>query len=179
MHQVSVVRGDITELPSELHVDCIVNAANTELKAGSGVCGAIFSAAGYGELRAACAAVGPCAVGDSRITPGCGLSQQGINFIVHAVGPVYRRYDATEAERLLRSAYQSALRLAAEHGVSKIAFPLISSGIYGYPFDGAVTVAISAIQEAEIAPPSVVMVAFNGETFDALTAALNENGISS
>ena len=178
MHQVSVVRGDITKLSSELHVDCIVNAANTELRAGGGVCGSIFRGAGDAELSAACQEVGPCEAGDSRITPGFNLTQQGINYIVHAVGPVYHHYGPAEAQRLLRSAYQSALRLAAEHGVAKIAFPLISSGIYGYPFDEAVAVAIKAIQEAEVAPPSVVMVAFDDETFAALSTAVNAKGLN-
>ena len=178
MHQVSVVRGDITKLSSELHVDCIVNAANAELRAGGGVCGSIFSAAGDVELSAACQEVGPCPVGDSRITPSFNLAEQGISYIVHAVGPVYHHYGPAEAQRLLRSAYQSALRLAAEHGVAKIAFPLISSGIYGYPFDEAVAVAIKAIQEAEVAPPSVVMVAFNDETFAALTTAVDAKGLN-
>ena len=93
MHQVSVVRGDITKLSSELHVDCIVNAANAELRAGGGVCGSIFRAAGDAELSAACQEVGPCEAGDGRITQGFNLTQQGINYIVHAVGPVYHHYD--------------------------------------------------------------------------------------
>jgi O-acetyl-ADP-ribose deacetylase (regulator of RNase III) len=178
VQQISIIRGDITQLAVELNVDCIVNAANAELQAGGGVCGSIFSAAGDVELSAACQQVGPCAVGDSRITPSFNLAQQGINYIVHAVGPVYRHYDPAEAQRLLRSAYQSALRLAAEHGVAKIAFPLISSGIYGYTFDEAVTVAIAAIQDADVAPPSVVMVAFNDETFGALTTAVDAKGLN-
>jgi len=179
MHQVSVVRGGITKLPSELHVDCIVNAANAGLQPGGGVCGSIFSAAGDEELNASCQEVGPCAVGDSQITPGFNLAEQGINYIVHAVGPRYHDYSPAEAQRLLRSAYQSALRLAAEHGVTKIAFPLISSGIYGYPLEEAVAVAIAAIQEAEVAPPSVVMVAFKDASFNALTAALDTKGLNS
>ena len=178
MQRITVYRGDITRLPSELHVDCIVNAANAELQAGGGVCGSIFSAAGDVELSAACQQVGPCAVGDSRITPSFNLAQQGINYIVHAVGPVYHHYGPAEAQRLLRLAYQSALRLAAEHGVTKIAFPLISSGIYGYPFNEVVAVAIAAIQEAGVAPPSVVMVAFNDETFGALTTAVDAKGLN-
>ncbi len=178
MRPITIVRGDITKLPSELHVDCIVNAGNAELQTGGGVCGSIFSAAGDVELSAACQAVGSCPVGDSRITPSFNLAQQGINYIVHAVGPVYHHYGPAEAQRLLRSAYQSALRLAAEHGVAKIAFPLISSGIYGYPFDEAVAVAIAAIQEAAVAPPSVVMVAFDDETFAALTTAVDAKGLN-
>ena len=146
MQQITIVRGDITTLPTELHVDCIVNAANAALQAGGGVCGSIFRAAGLKELNDACEEVGPCGVGDSRITPGFNLAKQGINYIVHAVGPVYYDHGPAEAQRLLRSAYQSALRLAAEHGVTKITLPLISSGIYGYPFDEAVAVAIAAIR---------------------------------
>ena len=157
MNQINVVRGNIVELPLDLSIDCIVNAANSELRAGSGVCGDIFRAAGIAELSTACREVGPCAPGESRITPSFKLAERGINFIVHAVGPKYR----------------SALRLAGEHGVTKIAFPLISSKAFGYPFDEAVTVALSAIQEAEVAPPSIVMVAFRDETFEALTAAVN------
>ena len=173
MNQINVVRGNIVELPLDLSIDCIVNAANSELRAGSGVCGDIFRAAGIAELSTACREVGPCAPGESRITPSFKLAERGINFIVHAVGPKYRDYAPAEAQRLLRSAYLSALRLAGEHGVTKIAFPLISSKAFGYPFDEAVTVALSAIQEAEVAPPSIVMVAFRDETFEALTAAVN------
>ena len=115
---------DITALDT----DAIVNAANESLAPGGGVCGAIHRAAGP-ELARACAAIGHCPTGEARITPGFRLPA---GYVIHAVGPVWRGGGEGEAE-LLASAYRSALRLAEEHGLRSIAFPAISTGIYGYP----------------------------------------------
>ena len=136
----TIVRQDITKM----QVDAIVNAANTELAMGGGVCGAIFSAAGAAELQRACREVSPVKTGCAAITPGFRLPAR---YVIHAVGPVYRRQDGGQSERLLRSAYLSSLRLAEENRCGSIAFPLISSGIYGYPKEEALQVAVSAIRE--------------------------------
>lgn len=134
----TIVRQDITKM----EVDAIVNAANTELKMGGGVCGAIFSAAGASELQAACDGLAPIRTGEAVITPGFRLPAK---YVIHTTGPVYRDGRSGE-EALLRSAYLNSLKLAAEKGCESIAFPLISSGIYGYPKEEALRVATEAIR---------------------------------
>ena len=129
---------------TETDVDCIVNAANSLLRHGGGVCGAIFAAAGARELQAACDALGHCPTGKAVITPGFKLKAK---YIVHAVGPIWQGGSHNE-EKLLYSCYQSAMKVACTQGCRSIAFPLISSGIYGYPVKDAWRVAISAIQES-------------------------------
>jgi O-acetyl-ADP-ribose deacetylase (regulator of RNase III)/transcriptional regulator with XRE-family HTH domain len=127
-----------------MKVDAIVNAANTDLQMGGGVCGAIFKAAGAAKLQAACDKLAPIKTGEAVITPGFDLPAK---FVIHAAGPVYRYQNAEQSEKLLRSAYIESLRLAIENKCESIAFPLISSGIYGYPKDEALKVATSAIQD--------------------------------
>lgn len=136
----TIVRQDITKLK----VDAIVNAANTDLAMGGGVCGAIFKAAGANELQAACDKVAPIRTGEAAITPGFALRSK---YVIHAAGPVYHHWNAEQSEKLLRSAYTESLRIASENGCESIAFPLISSGIYGYPKDEALKVATSAIRD--------------------------------
>ncbi len=136
----TIVRQDITKM----RVDAIVNAANTELAMGGGVCGAIFAAAGAEEMQRACAALAPIPTGGAAVTPGFALQ---CSYVIHAAGPIYSRYTPSESERLLRSAYTEALRLAASRGCESIAFPLISGGIYGYPKAAALAVASSAIRD--------------------------------
>ena len=125
-------------------VDAIVNAANTDLAMGGGVCGAIFKAAGAQELQAACNQVAPIKTGEAAITPSFALP---CKYVIHAVGPVYRHWNAQQSEALLRSAYTESLRLASKNHIQSIAFPLISSGIFGYPKDEALKVASSAITD--------------------------------
>lgn len=136
----TIIRQDITKMD----VDAVVNAANTDLQMGGGVCGAIFKAAGARELQAACDKVTPIKTGEAAITPGFALKAK---HVIHAAGPVYRHWNAEQNERLLRSAYTESLRLASENGCESIAFPLISSGIYGYPKDKALKVATAAIRD--------------------------------
>ena len=126
---------------TDLDVEAIVNAANSSLWAGGGVCGAIFRAAGYSRLQAACDAIGHCDTGSAVITPGFDLKAR---YIIHAVGPVWEGGFSGEPE-LLYGAYQSSLTLALENGCTSIGFPLISSGIYGYPKENAWRVAIKAV----------------------------------
>ncbi|MFA7673525.1 MAG: macro domain-containing protein [Clostridia bacterium] len=135
----TIVRQDITKMK----VDAIVNAANTNLVMGGGVCGDIFKAAGVQELQAACYKVAPIKTGEAAITPGFRLP---CKYIIHAAGPIYDHQNAERCEKLLRSAYTESLRLAFENNCESIAFPLISSGIYGYPKDKALQVATSVIQ---------------------------------
>lgn len=134
-----IIRNDITKMP----VDIIVNAANTGLKMGGGVCGAIFAAAGADKLQAECDQIGFCAVGEAVVTDGYRLPAKKI---IHTVGPVWQGGGADEA-KLLHRAYTSSLQLALEQDCKTIAFPLISSGIYGYPKDQALKIAVTAISE--------------------------------
>ena len=137
----TIVQTDITQLP----VDCIVNAANTQLQRGGGVCGAIFEAAGSDELQSACSDLAPVETGKAVITPGFGLPAK---FIIHTPGPVYddsSKEAIDTSERLLTNCYQNSLALAWEQGFESLAFPLISSGIYGYPKDKALQVATAAV----------------------------------
>ena len=133
----TLIRDDITRLK----VDAIVNAANSSLAAGGGVCGAIFQAAGRRDLQAACNAIGHCDVGQAVITPGFRLSAK---YVIHAVGPIWQGGDQNE-EALLKSCYTASLQLAMDNGCASVAFPLISSGIYGYPKQQALWVATAAI----------------------------------
>lgn len=135
---LTLIQGDITKMET----DAIVNAANSRLAPGGGVCGAIFAAAGYEPLDRACRAIGGCETGSAVITPGFGLPAK---YVIHAVGPVWQGGTQNEAQ-LLGSCYASALALARENHCKSIAFPLISSGIYGYPKEEAFQIAISAIQ---------------------------------
>ena len=132
------VEADITAL----RVDAIVNAANEMLAPGGGVCGAIHRAAGP-ELAAACAAVAPCSTGDARITPGFALPAR---FVIHAVGPVWQGGSAGEPE-LLAGAYRSALKLAEANRLRSVAFPAISTGIYGYPLASATAIAVAEAEK--------------------------------
>ena len=134
---LTIVRNDITKL----NVDAIVNAANTQLQMGGGVCGAIFSAAGANQLQAACDNLAPIQTGEAVITKGYGLSAK---YIIHTAGPIYM--DGThDEEALLRACYKNSLDLAKKHKCESIAFPIISSGIYGYPKAEALSVATGEI----------------------------------
>ena len=156
---------DITTLA----VDAIVNAANTALAPGGGVCGAIHRAAGP-ELAAACARVAPCPTGEARLTPAFRLP---CRYVIHAVGPVWRGGREGEAERLA-SAYRSSLALARAHGLESVAFPAISTGIYGYPLGDATAIAVRTVREALASPGSisdVVFACFGDDALDAYAAA--------
>ena len=136
---LTVVRGDITKL----EVDAIVNAANTSLLGGGGVDGAIHRAAGK-QLLAACAALGGCPTGDAKATPGFRLPAK---WVFHAVGPVWSAGRSGEDEKLA-SCYRRSIELAHEHNVRSIAFPAISTGIYGFPKDRAAAIALRTIRES-------------------------------
>ncbi|MCC8049324.1 MAG: macro domain-containing protein [Clostridiales bacterium] len=136
----TIVRQDITKMK----VDAVVNAANTDLRMGGGVCGAIFRAAGEKDLQNACDKISPIETGQAVITPGFQLPAK---YVIHAVGPVYHQNIAKRCEEQLHSAYLESLKLALQHDCESIAFPLISSGIYGYPKKEALQVAVTAIRD--------------------------------
>jgi O-acetyl-ADP-ribose deacetylase len=150
-----------------LAVDAIVNAANDALAPGGGVCGAIHRAAGA-ELAKACAKLAPCPTGDARITPGFSLPAR---FVIHAVGPVWRGGGFREAEQLA-SAYRRSLELAREHELATIAFPAISTGIYGYPLRDATGIAVATVKGFEPAGSirQVIFACFSDETLRAYAA---------
>lgn len=160
MTRLSVTVGDITTLK----VDAIVNAGNERMLGGGGVDGAIHAAAGP-ELVAACSAVpevGPgvrCPTGEARITPGFQLHA---DHVIHTVGPVWHGGDAGEPE-LLASCYRESLALAGEYTLSSIAFPGISTGVYGYPKEAAAEIAIATVREHAGALEVVVFCCFSEE----------------
>lgn len=158
---------------TELDVECIVNAANDRLQQGGGVCGAIFAAAGAFELQMACDRYGYCSTGDAVITPGFRLKAK---HIIHAVGPIWVGGQNNEPE-LLYSCYERSLQLAKINGCHSIAFPLISSGIYGYPKNEAWEIAIRAITDFQWEHPEYridVIIAVLDKTMLALGNAILE-----
>lgn len=152
---------DITTLA----VDAIVNAANSALAPGGGVCGAIHRAAGP-ELAVACAKLAPCLTGEARITPGFRLPAR---FVIHAVGPVWQGGRSGEPE-LLASAYRNSIRLARDHGLTSIAFPAISTGIFGYPLAQATMTAVTTVRSEAASPSSLQEVIFACFNDDVLVA---------
>ena len=134
---LSIIKTDITTMA----VDAIVNAANAGLQMGGGVCGAIFRAAGPQKLQEACNKLAPIKTGEAVITNGFDAKAK---FIIHTAGPIYDPTDKQQAEQL-SNCYSNSLKLAAQNNLKSIAFPLISAGIYGYPLNEAIQIAIDSI----------------------------------
>ena len=153
---IEAVRGDITAED----VDAVVNAANQGLGGGGGVDGAIHRAAGHRELQEACQALGGCPTGDAKATPGFALPAR---WIIHAVGPRWRGGDQGEAD-LLASCYRRSLEVADELGARSVAFPAISTGIYGYPSEEAARIAVETIRSTPAEVEVVRLVAFDDAT---------------
>jgi O-acetyl-ADP-ribose deacetylase (regulator of RNase III) len=151
MANLIAMMADITTLD----VDAIVNAANSSLLGGRGVDGAIHKVAGH-QLLEACRRLGGCETGEAKITPGFNLSAR---YVIHTVGPVWNGGQHGEAE-LLANCYRNSLQLAEENGVKSIAFPSISTGIYGYPLEEAAKVAIETVKSMEPDLKSVEEVIF-------------------
>jgi len=157
MKRIELISGDITKVDA----DVIVNAANSSLLGGGGVDGAIHRAAGPSLLEA-CRKLNGCPTGEAKITDGFNLKAK---YIIHTVGPVWQGGDANEAS-LLRNCYLSSLQLAALHSAKSIAFPNISTGVYGYPKDQAAEIAVSSVKkwlESHHEPEKVIFVVFDEE----------------
>ena len=161
--EITVVRGDITTQ----HVDAIVNAANSRMRGGGGVDGAIHRAAGA-ELLEACRALGGCPTGEAKATPGFRLPAR---WVIHTVGPVWRGGSSDEAE-LLASCYRRSLEVADELGARSAAFPAISTGIYGYPAEEAADIAVDTIRSTPTAVELVRLVAFDEQALKLLEERL-------
>ncbi|BFM16608.1 O-acetyl-ADP-ribose deacetylase [Maricurvus nonylphenolicus] len=168
MTQLTVVEGDITRL----EVDVIVNAANSALAGGGGVDGAIHRAAGAEKLQAACRLLGGCSTGSAKATPAFALPAQAI---FHAVGPIWRGGSQGEAE-LLASCYRQCIAMAEAERYQSIAFPAISCGVYGYPLDQAVVIAVDTVRSSlafNTSLEQVIFCCFDGEMAERYHRVLN------
>ena len=167
-NRIRIVKGDITKIK----VDAIVNAANNSLLGGGGVDGAIHRAAGR-ELLDECRKLNGCETGKAKITKGYNLPAK---FVIHTVGPIYSDGKQGEPE-LLASCYQESLILAVENGVESIAFPCISTGIFGYPFREACVIALRTIVnflQTDESITQVNMVCFGDSDFEQFEAILKD-----
>ena len=170
INRITVIQGDITQEK----VDAIVNAANSSLLGGGGVDGAIHRAAGS-ELLEECRKLNGCKTGDAKITKGYNLPAK---WVIHTVGPIWQGGKQNEDE-LLASCYRRCLELAAQHSISTIAFPAISTGIYGFPMERAAGIAIAQINSFLLSNSSieqVILVCFGQKAYECFLSAMQERG---
>jgi len=170
LNRVAIVEGDITRQ----RVDAIVNAANSSLRGGGGVDGAIHRAAGP-ELLAECRTLGGCPTGQAKITKGYNLPAK---WVIHTVGPIWQGGGRGEDEQLA-SCYRNSLALAVAHGIRTIAFPAISTGAYGFPLERATRIAVTEVKnflEKEPALEQVVFVCFGRPAYQTYQAIVKEIG---
>lgn len=168
MAEIELWLGDITRLA----VDAVVNAANNGLRGGGGVDGAIHRAAGP-ELDKACQAIGWCATDAAVITPGFNMPAR---YIIHTVGPVWGQQDESISDALLTSCYRSSIELAAAHGLRSIAFPAISTGIYGFPLERAARLAaaeVSRLAAQENSLERIILVCYDPHAYQVYQLALH------
>ena len=166
---MNLIKGDITTLD----LDCIVNAANENLMPGGGVCGAIHQAAGK-ELAVECKRIGHCGVGEARITSGYDLKAK---HVIHTVGPIWHGGKDGE-DQYLFNCYKKSLLLSTHHGIESIAFPNISTGIYGYPKELAAETAIAAVKQHQSSGrrlKEVIFCCFDDENFQLYDGLLNKD----
>ena len=167
MREMKVIKGDITKI----HVDAIVNAANSGLKGGGGVDGAIHSAGGPAIMEE-CRKIGVCPTGEAEITTAGNLPSK---FVIHTVGPIWGGGNENE-EKLLANAYENSLNLAMENGLKSISFPNISTGVYGFPKDLASSIAIETIRNflnSQMLTIEVTFVCFDDENYNLYEKILN------
>ncbi|MCR5650220.1 MAG: O-acetyl-ADP-ribose deacetylase [Lachnospiraceae bacterium] len=162
---IKAIKGDITKLDN---VGAIVNAANCSLLGGGGVDGAIHRAAGPGLLEE-CRTLNGCPTGEAKITKGYDLP---VPYVIHTVGPVWHGGSDGEPE-LLASCYHNSLRLAEANKIKKIAFPSISTGVYGYPVEKAAKVAVRVMRDYEDAFDEIYMVCFDNRTYEAYQSEIS------
>ena len=164
--ELTVVQGDITRQ----QVDAVVNAANRAMRGGGGVDGAIHRAAGWKKLRAACQELGGCPTGEAKATPGFALPAR---WIIHTVGPVWHGGGNDEPE-LLASCYRRSIEVAAELGARTVAFPAISTGVYGYPRTEAAHIAVTTLRSLDTSVERALLVAFDEATLDLYRSELTQ-----
>ena len=166
---IQLMEGDITRQ----RVECIVTAANAELRGGGGVDGAVHRAAGP-ELLEACAELGGCPTGSAVLTPSFSLGVRGVRYVIHAVGPMWRGREEGE-DSLLEGAYRKSLELAEESALVSIAFPSISTGVYGFPVERAAPIAVRTARrflERAVSVRQILFVLFSEPVYAEFAKAL-------
>ena len=166
----TLIKEDITTIK----VDAIVNAANSSLLGGGGVDGAIHAAAGE-QLYEECKTLGGCAPGEAKITKGYNLPAK---YVIHTVGPIYNPFKVASCEEILSNCYKNSLKLAKEHGIKTIAFPSISTGVYGYPFEDAEIIAVKTVLNFVEHNPNtidnIIFCAFTNEEYEELEKIMDK-----